>query len=26
VIPTFIAQRWFMPVHSEDIVDVNNGR
>ncbi len=26
VIPTFVAQRWFMPVHSEDIVDVNNGR
>jgi Kef-type K+ transport system membrane component KefB len=26
VIPTFIAQRWFMPVHSEDIVDVNNER
>jgi len=26
VIPTFIAQKWFMPVHSEDIVDVNNGR
>lgn len=24
VIPTFIAQKWFMPVHSEDIVDVNN--
>jgi Kef-type K+ transport system membrane component KefB len=24
VIPTFIAQRWFMPVHSEDIVDINN--
>jgi Kef-type K+ transport system membrane component KefB len=26
VIPTFIAQRWFMPVHSEDIVDINNDR
>ena len=26
VIPTFIAQKWFMPVHSEDIVDVKNGR
>jgi Kef-type K+ transport system membrane component KefB len=26
VIPTFIAQKWFMPVHSEDIVDINNGR
>ncbi len=25
VIPTFIAQKWFMPVHSEDIVDLNNG-
>jgi Kef-type K+ transport system membrane component KefB len=24
VIPTFIAQKWFMPVHSEDIVDVND--
>jgi Kef-type K+ transport system membrane component KefB len=24
VIPTFIAQKWFMPVHSEDIVDINN--
>jgi Kef-type K+ transport system membrane component KefB len=24
VIPTFVAQRWFMPVHSEDIVDVND--
>jgi Kef-type K+ transport system membrane component KefB len=23
VIPTFIAQKWFMPVHSEDIVDIN---
>jgi len=23
VIPTFIAQKWFMPVHSEDIVDLN---
>lgn len=22
VIPTFIAQKWFMPVHSEDIVDI----
>ena len=21
VIPTFIAQRWFRPVHSEDIVE-----
>lgn len=25
VIPTFIAQKWFMPVHSEDLVDLNNG-
>ena len=25
VIPTFIAQRWFMPVHSEDVVDLNGG-
>lgn len=24
VIPTFIAQKWFMPVHSEDIVDIDN--
>ncbi|VVB89353.1 Sodium/hydrogen exchanger family protein [uncultured archaeon] len=24
VIPTFIAQKWFMPVHSEDIVDLKN--
>jgi len=23
VIPTFIAQRWFLPVHSEDIVETN---
>jgi Kef-type K+ transport system membrane component KefB len=23
VIPTFIAQKWFMPVHSEDMVDMN---
>lgn len=22
VIPTFIAQKWFMPVHSEDLVDL----
>ena len=22
VIPTFIAQKWFMPFHSEDIVDI----
>lgn len=25
VIPTLVAQKWFMPVHSEDIVDLNNG-
>ncbi len=25
VIPTFIAQKWFMPVHSEDLVDLSNG-
>jgi Kef-type K+ transport system membrane component KefB len=25
VIPTFIAQKWFVPVHSEDIIDMNNG-
>ncbi|VVB93641.1 Sodium/hydrogen exchanger family protein [uncultured archaeon] len=25
VIPTIIAQKWFMPVHSEDLVDLNNG-
>ncbi len=25
VIPTFVAQKWFMPIHSEDIVDLNNG-
>lgn len=23
VIPTFIAQKWFMPVHSEDILELN---
>jgi len=23
VIPTFIAQKWFMPVHSEDVLDIN---
>jgi len=26
VIPTFIAQKWFMPVHSEDILDINDLR
>ncbi len=25
VIPTFIAQKWFMPVEEEDIVDIANG-
>jgi len=25
VIPTFIAQKWFMPVEEEDIVDMGNG-
>jgi Kef-type K+ transport system membrane component KefB len=23
VIPTFIAQKWFMPVHSEDLVEID---
>jgi len=23
IIPTFIAQKWFMPVHAEDLVDVD---
>jgi hypothetical protein len=23
VLPTFIAQRWFAPVHSEDMVEIN---
>jgi Kef-type K+ transport system membrane component KefB len=23
VIPTFIAQKWFMPAHSEDLVELN---
>lgn len=26
VIPTFIAQKWFAPVHAEDIVDIDNGK
>lgn len=26
VIPTFIAQKWFMPVHAEDLVEVNGNR
>ena len=25
VIPTFIAQRWFMPIDEEDLVDLENG-
>jgi len=25
VIPTFIAQKWFMPVEEEDLVDLDNG-
>jgi Kef-type K+ transport system membrane component KefB len=25
IIPTFIAQKWFMPLYSEDLVDLNNG-
>jgi len=25
VVPTFIAQKWFMPVHSEDVVDIDGG-
>lgn len=25
VIPTFIAQKWFMPVDEEDIIDIENG-
>jgi len=24
VIPTFVAQRWFRPVHSEDIVEIES--
>ncbi|NLP10136.1 cation:proton antiporter [bacterium] len=24
IIPTFIAQKWFMPVHSEDVVEFKN--
>ena len=24
VIPTFIAQKWFMPVHQEDVLEANN--
>ena len=26
VIPTFIAQKWFMPVHSEDQLDLNGNQ
>ncbi|MCE5214226.1 MAG: cation:proton antiporter [Methanobacterium sp.] len=26
VIPTFIAQKWFMPQHSEDIVNIKNNK
>ena len=26
VIPTFIAQKWFMPVHSEDRLDLNGNQ
>jgi Kef-type K+ transport system membrane component KefB len=26
VIPTVIAQKWFYPVHSEDVVDIENGK
>ena len=26
VIPTFIAQQWFMPAHSEDIVELNGSK
>ena len=25
VIPTFIAQKWFMPVEEEDLIEMNNG-
>lgn len=25
VIPTFIAQKWFMPISEEDLVDLDNG-
>lgn len=25
VIPTYIAQKWFRPIHSEDILDFNGG-
>jgi len=24
VVPTFVAQRWFRPVHSEDIVEIES--
>jgi len=26
VIPTFVAQRWFRPVHSEDVLEPENGK
>jgi len=26
IIPTFIAQKWFLPLHSEDIVEINNNK
>jgi hypothetical protein len=26
VIPTFVAQKWFPPAYSEDLVEWNNGR
>ena len=26
VIPTFIAQKWFLPVEEEDLVDIENGQ
>jgi Kef-type K+ transport system membrane component KefB len=26
IIPTMVAQRWFMPVHSEDLLDLNGDR
>jgi len=25
VIPMFITQKWFLPVHSEDAVNIENG-
>ncbi len=26
ILPTFIAQKWFMPAHREDLVDINGDR